>query len=273
MAPPSGGCKIFWGSLVIPWWFYFFKSGWFCLRVFEVVSVLHWGAFPPKFLLSLSGKTWSNLENFMRWCKNATDLYHQISHATWGKVMFFCPSGFWIKFVLMISPLSPLNFDMLLMALDKGMFVVLYLHRTLSLHPPLGGATTECWIWKLGQIWVFHPSWVTQCTNQDKIWCGRAHHSFTHPRQISRWTMMGAIFGRPKNWKFSKNLGFSSMWGDVMHQLIYCGRVHHTFTLMCHISPWLVNGLGKVKSTVPHPHEECWWGAHLPYLGSEAIGR
>jgi len=27
----------------------------------------------------------------------------------------------------------------------------------------------------------------------------------------------------------------------------------------------------KVKSTVPH--EECWWGAHLPYLGLEPVGR
>jgi len=26
----------------------------------------------------------------------------------------------------------------------------------------------------------------------------------------------------------------------------------------------------KVKSTIPH--EECWWGAHLPYLGSEPVG-
>ena len=26
----------------------------------------------------------------------------------------------------------------------------------------------------------------------------------------------------------------------------------------------------KVKSTIPH--EECWWGAHLPYLGLEPIG-
>jgi len=26
----------------------------------------------------------------------------------------------------------------------------------------------------------------------------------------------------------------------------------------------------KVKSTIPH--EECWWGAHLPYLGLEPVG-
>ena len=29
--------------------------------------------------------------------------------------------------------------------------------------------------------------------------------------------------------------------------------------------------LKKVKSTIPH--EECWWGGHLPYLGVEPIGR
>jgi len=28
---------------------------------------------------------------------------------------------------------------------------------------------------------------------------------------------------------------------------------------------------GKVKSVVSH--EECWWGAHLPYLGLEPVGR
>jgi len=26
----------------------------------------------------------------------------------------------------------------------------------------------------------------------------------------------------------------------------------------------------KIKSTIPH--EECWWGAHLPYLGLELKG-
>ena len=26
----------------------------------------------------------------------------------------------------------------------------------------------------------------------------------------------------------------------------------------------------KVKGTILH--EECWWGAHLPYLGLETIG-
>ena len=31
-----------------------------------------------------------------------------------------------------------------------------------------------------------------------------------------------------------------------------------------------VLGAKKVKSTVPH--EECWWGAHLPYLGLEPAG-
>jgi len=31
-----------------------------------------------------------------------------------------------------------------------------------------------------------------------------------------------------------------------------------------------IYGMVKVKSTIPH--EECWWGAHLPYLGLEPIG-
>jgi len=32
----------------------------------------------------------------------------------------------------------------------------------------------------------------------------------------------------------------------------------------------LSRDVGKKKSTIPH--EECWWGAHLPYLGREPVG-
>jgi len=44
----------------------------------------------------------------------------------------------------------------------------------------------------------------------------------------------------------------------------------HSCLYICYFSTFYGYAIGKGKEY--HPHEECWWGAQLRYLGLELVG-
>jgi len=51
-----------------------------------------------------------------------------------------------------------------------------------------------------------------------------------------------------------------------MQWLIILGKLAHSY---CTRKTLFSPSLGKIKSTTLH--EECWWGANLPYLGLDPV--
>ena len=87
----------------------------------------------------------------------------------------FVRHTFWkVKFVDAVSSLARLC-SMSLIAYGK---VCSYAHGFNFVHALLGGATTECWIWKYVQISISAPLNETRYADQDEIWYGKAYHKF-----------------------------------------------------------------------------------------------
>ena len=79
-----------------------------------------------------------------------------------------------------------------------------------------------------------------------------------------------ASLGPPKSTKqmASRSVRPFLQWAASTYVVLRCGLKIHRHNIKRNLSKYTTSQ--KVKSTVPH--EECWWDAHLPYLGLEHIG-
>jgi len=140
-----------------------------------------------------------------------------------------CPSRFWTsEIVRPISPWRRWSTETILMPLDRGRFVVMYLCSTFSLRLPLTGDTTKCLSPKIG---VFRHQRATEQTDRDEIWhvkvhCGSAlvHQiwpSSVHEPPNIKICPKIVVFGyrKPTQWTHSKCPEYAS---DASAEKCYC---------------------------------------------------
>jgi len=141
---------------------------------------------------------------------------------------------------------------------------------------------TYCHVWCfLTFLFYFNISYIRACRNQRQVWrvflnvfITFLFHLFlqciyVHWKHWQLWCMCGCVeidyvwdFGVRRPQGFLLSLKQTCPDGCTGGKLTYV--VCHLFVLK--MQDWTI----KVKSTIPH--EECWWGAHLPYLGLEPVG-